>query len=134
MSDYYDGPFTHTAADDWTDSWDRARDSLARAGFPDSQMRLDTGHHLWVFHQGDAARPPARAPGFHAHVWHGGGDMGHNVEAYLGESPEHVGPLLRHLFGRPDVMRHMRDQMDRARGIGPDQSGNRLQIDMTGSR
>lgn len=121
------------ASGDWSDTWDRAVDSLGRSGFPDSQMRLDTGHNLWVFHQGHVARPriDERQPGFHAHVWHGAGDMGHSVEAYLGEDPDHVGPLLRGLFGRRDVMRHLRDQMDRARGVGPDQTGNRLQVNMT---
>ena len=118
------------AASGGRDDWDRARDSLAQSGFPDSQMRLDTGHNLWVHRDfsGDSGL------GFHAQVWHGAGDMGHNVEAYLGDNPDHVGPMLRGMFGRRDVMQHMRDQMDRAQGIGEDQTGNRLHIDMTQGR
>jgi hypothetical protein len=129
------------AAGSGNGDWDRARDSLAASGFPDSQMRLDTGHRLWVYHQGAGGRFSLGGssggdgrPGFHATVWHGGGDMGHNVEAYLGETPEHVGPLLRRMFMHPDVQGHLRDQMSRAQGVGPDQTGNRLHVDMTQGR
>ena len=117
--------------------WDRAMHSLGEAGFPDSQMKLDTGHRLWVYHQGAGGGGlygGGPQYGFHVSVWHPGGDAGHNVEGYLGEHPEHVGPLLRHMFGHPDVLGHMRDQMSRAQGRGEDQTGNRLMIDMTGGR
>jgi hypothetical protein len=129
------------ASGDWRGHWDRAMDSMRQAGFPDSQMRLDTGHRLWVYHMGPGGREENNGlfgmdprPGFHAQVWHPGGDQGHNVEAYLGDTPEHVGPLLRHAFGRPDVLGHLRDQMSRAQGIGDDQTGRRLMIDMTRGR
>jgi len=129
------------ASGDWRDHWDRAMDSLGNAGFPNSQMRLDTGHKLWVYHMGPGGRDENNGlfgmdprPGFHAQVWHPAGDQGHVIEAHLGDIPEHVGPLLRNMFGRRDVLGHLRDQMDRAQGHGPDQTGNRLMIDMTRRR
>jgi hypothetical protein len=121
--------------------WDRMRNSLAEHGFPDSQMRLDTGHKMWLYHMGPRGREENNGlfgadprPGFHVQVWHPGGDHGHVVEAHLGEVPEHVGPLLHRMFRRPDVLGHMRGQMDRAQGHGPDQTGNRLLLDMTRGR
>jgi hypothetical protein len=121
--------------------WDRMKDSLAEHGFPDSQMRLDTGHKMWLYHVGPRGREENEGlfgadprPGFHVQVWHPGGDQGHVVEAHLGEVPEHAGPLLHRMFRRPDVLGHMRGQMDRAQGHGPDQTGNRLLLDMTRGR
>ncbi len=121
--------------------WDRMKDSLAEHGFPDSRMRLDTGHRMWLYHVGPRGREENEGlfgvdprPGFHVQVWHPRGDQGHVVEAHLGEVPEHVGPLLQHMFRRPDVLGHMRNQMDRAPGLGPDQRGNRLLLDMTRGR
>lgn len=121
--------------------WDRMRQSLAEHGFPDSRMHLDTGHRLWTYHVRPGGREENEGlfgrdarPGFHVQVWHPAGDQGHVVEAHLGEVPEHVGPLMRRMFARPDVLGHMRDQMYRAQGAGPDQTGNRLMIDMTRGR
>lgn len=127
------------ASGDWGDYWDRAMDSLGGAGFPDSQMQLDTGHKMWVYHKGPHAKPgglfgESSRPGFHVQVWHPAGDEGHVVEAHLGDTPEHVGPLLRDMFARRDVQQHLMGQMARAQGRGPDQTGNRLMIDMTGGR
>lgn len=107
-------------------TWDRAMDSLAQHGFHDSQMALDSGHRVWVYHQGAGggggmsadAGPLRNAPGFHAEVWHparnvdpSASNLDHGVESYLGMTPEHVGPRLRAMFGRRDVLSHLRDQM-----------------------
>lgn len=128
-------PFSHGG------DWDRMRQSLAEHGFPDSQMRLDTGHKMWIYHLGQRGREENNGlfgrdprPGFHVQVWHPAGDQGHVVEAHLGDVPEHVGPHLSRMFRRPDVLGHLRDQMDRAQGRGLDQTGNYLNIDMTRNR
>jgi hypothetical protein len=131
------GDIRKAASGNGREAWERAMDSLMQSGFPDSQMRLDTGHRLWVYHLGEGGRTggiwgESQVPGYHAQVWHPAGDTGHNVEARLGHDPDHVGPLLRGVFGRRDVQQHLRDQMDRAQGIGPDQTGNRLHIDVSG--
>jgi hypothetical protein len=130
------------ADDDAHETWYRALDSLGQHGFPDSQMNLETGHRLWFYRQEarDSRLTPgsllygSHEPGYHAVVWHPQGDKGHEVRGYLGLTPELTGPRLRAMFGRRDVMGHMRDQMDRARGTGPDQTGNTLHVDMTQDR
>ena len=106
-------------------TWDRAMNSLAQHGFPDSQMALDSGHRMLVYHQGaggggmsDDAGPFKGVPGFHVSVWHPSSDLNHTVEGYLGVTPEHVGPRLRAMFGRRDVLSHLRDQMS-GRTTGP---------------
>jgi hypothetical protein len=122
--------------------WDRAMDSLAEHGFHDSQMTLDSGHNMWVYHQGAGGGggvssdpgPLRDVPGFHVSVWHptrnadpSANNLDHTVEGYLGTAPDHVGPRLRAMFGRRDVLSHLRDQMS-GRTTGP------LHVDMTQER
>lgn len=121
----------------WDDGgpWDRAMDSLAQHGFHDSQMALDSGHRMWVYHQGagggggmsEDPGPLKDAPGFHVSVWHPSSDLNHTVEGYLGTTPEHVGPRLRSMFSRRDVLSHLRDQMS-GHTVGP------VHVDMTQAR
>lgn len=105
---------TRRAAAD--DPWWRAMDSLRQSGFPDSQMRLDTGHSLYVHHQGSDRSNPLLfsgqhgAVGYHAQVWHPNAEK-HYIHGYLGDNPEHVGPLLRRMFMNHDVLDSMRGQM-----------------------
>lgn len=114
------------------DDWWRAVDSLHDSGFPDSQYQLDTGHNLWVYHHGDHSGGPfmrdSGQVGFHAQVWHPNGNKGHVVHAYLGNVPEHVGPLLRRAFGHPDVAGHLVGQMT------GDPGGSHAYFDMTQAR
>jgi hypothetical protein len=133
------GEFTarRKMAGTWDDggTWDRAMDSLAQHGFRDSQMALDSGHRMWVYHQGAGGGggmsmnpgPLSDVPGFHVSVWHPAGDLDHTVEGYLGTAPEHAGLRLRAMFGRRDVLSHLRDQMSGSTA-GP------LHVDMTQGR
>jgi hypothetical protein len=98
-------------------------------------MRLETGHKLWVYHQGNPARSLSSRgePGFHASVWYPSDTPAWrgDVQAYLGDVPEHVGPLLRRMFSRPDVLAHMRGQMAPAQRHDQDEAENAMRIDMT---
>jgi hypothetical protein len=110
------------ASGDWGDHWDRAMDSMRQAGFPDSQMRLDTGHHLWVFHQGDGPRRTSQMPpGYNVHIWHPNMLQHHgntNLSAHLGGDPDQVGPMLRRVFAHPEARHHLMGQMNGDPGLG----------------
>jgi len=96
--------------------------SLSENGFPDSQAELDTGHKMWVFHQGDVPHPATQMPpGYNVHVWHPNMLDTHgntNLSAHLGQDPDQVGPLLRRMFAHPQAMRHLYGQMQGDPGLG----------------
>lgn len=111
--------------DPGAEHWQRARDSLAASGFPDSQMQFDTGHKMYVYLHGDGSPDP----GFHVQVWHPGSALG-SVYGRLGDDPDLVGPLVRRMLGHPGVLGHMRAQMaERGNYDGP-----AYQVDMTRER
>jgi hypothetical protein len=120
------------AAGDSRDHWERAMDSLNEAGFPDSQMELDTGHRIWMFHQGDGNRRASdMPPGFNVHVWHPNMLQHHgntNLSAHLGHDPDQVGPMMRRVFSHPEAMQHLMGQMQGDPGLG------RTYLDMTQMR
>lgn len=93
--------------------WHRAMQSLGESGIPDSQVQFDTGHKLWVYHRGNG-----ESPGFHANIWHPRTGGARDVDAYLGDVPEHVGPQVRRMLNHPGVMQHMRGQMEGEPGLG----------------
>lgn len=116
----------------YSDDWDRMLRSLSGSGFPDSQMRLDTGHNLWVFHQGDVEHRATQMPaGYNAHIWHPNMLQHHgnsNLSVHLGQDPDHVGPLLRRAFSHPEAMAHLMGQMQGDPGLG------HTYLDMTQAR
>lgn len=109
------------ASGDPPDHWDRTMESLRDSGFPDSRMRLDTGHRLFVYHNWWGGNNPfsnSHREGVHVQVWHPALGSDRVIEGYLGDVPEHVGPHLRRMFAHPDVMQAMRGQMTGRPGLG----------------
>lgn len=119
------------------EDWNRMEQSMRDAGFPGSWMRTETGHHVSVHH---SPSPPADLagggkPGFRGDAYHEDGHPAHLVDAYLGDDPDQVGPRMIRMLRRPDVLGHMRSQMEWAQHEGfADPRGHGLSVDVTEGR
>jgi hypothetical protein len=109
VSDYYDGPFTHTAADD-EGRWRRAIPSLERNGITSRGdgpgiAHYETGHTVitpWNHEQQQ----------WRMVILHGGHAVHEKgITVGLGPGDETVGDRATAHLRRPEVMQAMRDQM-----------------------